>query len=202
MSLNDQTPSKLSDERLVERYRAGELEAFNVLVRRYEKGLFHFLMRFLNKPAAADDVFQEAFLQVHLSIDTFDTSRRFRPWLFTIAANKARDWLRRNKQTASATLSRPIDATAEDGREFADLLEARIPLPTEVAENHETQKLVQEVVEAMPDHLREILLLAYFERFAYKQIAEMLGLPLGTVKSRLHTAVATFAELWKQKYAG
>jgi len=202
MGLNDPNPADLPDEKLVELYRGGQTDAFAVLVRRYEKGLFHFLLRFVNKPAAADDVFQETFLQVHISIDSFDTSRSFRPWLFTIAANKARDWLRRSKQQASSALSTPIDAAAADGREFADLLEADIPMPADVAENRETQQLVQKVVADMPDHLREILLLAYFERFAYKQIAEMLGLPLGTVKSRLHAAVAAFAELWKKSYPG
>jgi len=201
MGLNNPKLSDLPDETLVEFYRAGRTDAFDVLVHRYEKGLFHFLLRFVNKPAAADDIFQDTFLQVHISIDSFDTGRSFRPWLFTIAANKARDWLRRSKQQARSALSTPIDAAADDGREFADLLEADVPLPAEVAENHETQQLVQEVVAAMPDHLREILLLAYFERFAYKDIAEMLGLPLGTVKSRLHAAVAAFAELWKKTYS-
>lgn len=75
-----------------------------------------------------------------------------------------------------------------------------LPMPAEEVEREETRELVQVVIGEMPEHLREVLLLAYFHQFAYKQIADMLSIPLGTVKSRLHAAVATFAELWKKRY--
>ncbi|HEX7008984.1 MAG TPA: sigma-70 family RNA polymerase sigma factor [Phycisphaeraceae bacterium] len=192
--------SQLSDEMLVERYRAGNERAFEVLMRRYRQELFHFLLRFVGNRAAAEDLFQETFLQVHLSIDTFDPSRSLKPWLFTIAANKARDYLRRSSRQQAAPLSALIDQAQPDGRSFIDLLEADLPLPTEDLEKREIQELVQEVVSTLPDHLREVLLLAYFNRFAYKEIAAMLNIPLGTVKSRLHAAVGTFAQLWKSRY--
>jgi hypothetical protein len=84
--LNDKT-----DEDLLSAYRLGDRTSFATLVERYQRELFHFLVRFLGDRAAAEDIFQEAFLQVHQSADQFDPQRRFRPWLFTIAANKARD---------------------------------------------------------------------------------------------------------------
>ncbi len=196
----------LSDEQLVELYRGGREEAFTELVKRYQRELFHFLVRFLSSRAAAEDVFQEAFLQVHISIDSFDTSRRFRPWLFTISANKARDWLRRNR-SGPASLSAPAGsggsapASDDDGQvAFVDLMEADLPRPADEAQRQEIRELVQRTVALMPEHLREVLLLAYFHRFAYKEVAEMLGIPLGTVKSRLHAAVATFSQIWKQHY--
>src|SRR5687767_2162997 len=83
-----------ADEQLLAEYRAGDKTKFAVLVLRYQRELYHFLVRFLGDRAAAEDVFQETFLQVHQSADQFDPSRRFRPWLFTIAANKARDLIR------------------------------------------------------------------------------------------------------------
>ncbi|MCC7147199.1 MAG: sigma-70 family RNA polymerase sigma factor [Phycisphaeraceae bacterium] len=198
MDLNsDQGLGRLTDEELVERYRSGQDGVFEELVVRYQETLFHFLMRFVGRRAVAEDLFQEAFLQVHLSIDTFDTSRRFRPWLFTIAANKARDWLRRNNQINAHVLSAPLEAGNDDGRQVIDLLESPVPLPDLTAEREETRRLVQDTVQALPDHLKEVLLLAYFQRLAYKDIAQMLGVPLGTVKSRLHAAVAAFAEQWR-----
>ena len=78
-----------TDEALLGSYMQGDRPAFAELIRRYSNELLHFLTRFLGSRAAADDVFQETFLQVHLSAETFDTKRRFKPWLFTIAANKA-----------------------------------------------------------------------------------------------------------------
>jgi RNA polymerase sigma-70 factor (ECF subfamily) len=186
----------MSDEQLVQQHRAGRTQAFAQLVQRYEGDLFRFLVRFVRKPAVADDLFQETFLQVHISIDQFETDRRFRPWLFTIAANKARDHLRRNKNAATTSLS-SSPGTGRDGPAMIDLLQDDLPLPDKSAIDQETRQLVQQTVEQLPDHLKEILLLAYFERFAYKEIADMLGIPVGTVKSRLHAAVAAFAQAWK-----
>src|ERR1043165_9090177 len=87
-----------SDEYLLDSYLRGDRAAFTTLMGRYSNELLHFLTRFLGSRAAADDVFQETFLQIHLSADTFDSERRFKPWLFTIAANKARDYHRKHSR--------------------------------------------------------------------------------------------------------
>lgn len=190
----------LTDEQLLGAYRTGRLEAFEALVRRYRPELLHFLIRFASNRAAGEDLFQETFLQVHISADTFDVNKRFKPWLFTIGANKARDHLRKNKRQKTVPLSALIDKKQEDGPSFIDLMQADLPLPDDLVQDGETADLVKAVVESLPDHLREVLLLAYFNQFAYKEIAEMLSIPLGTVKSRLHAAVGTFAQLWKARY--
>ena len=192
-----QNLEELTDEQLLGRHCGGDEAALGVLIERYRLELYHFLARFLGDRAAADDVFQESFIQVHISADTFDTSRRFKPWLFTIAANKARDLLRKNRRQQAVPLSAMLDKHSEDGRAFIDLLEADLPLPQERAQQEETGQIVRNVVASLPEHLREVLLLAYFNKMAYREIAENLGIPLGTVKSRLHAAVGTFAELWK-----
>ncbi len=192
--------SELTDEQLVGAYRQGRAEAFEALVGRYQPELLHFLIRFAGGRAAGEDLFQEAFLQVHISADSFDVSKRFKPWLFTIAANKARDYLRKNKRQRTVPLSALIDKKQTDGPSFIDLMQADLPMPEDLVQDGETAELVAAVVQTLPDHLREVLLLAYFNQFAYKEIAEMLSIPLGTVKSRLHAAVGTFAQLWKAKY--
>jgi RNA polymerase sigma-70 factor, ECF subfamily len=199
MPETDATPplEDLTDEQLLGRHRGGDEGALEVLIERYRLELFHFLARFLGNQASADDIFQEAFLQVHISAGTFDTSRRFKPWLFTIAANKARDYLRKNKRQKAASLSATVDQHQDGGRSFIDLLEADLPLPEEKAQQEEASQIVRQVVASLPDHLREVLLLAYFNKLAYREIAENLGIPLGTVKSRLHAAVGTFAQLYK-----
>lgn len=190
-----------SDEALVEAYRVrAQEEAFALLVARYKQELFRFLVKFTGKPAIADELFQEVFLQVHISIETFDTERRFKPWLFTIAANKARDHLRKHVRKQAVSFS-ALSGRQDEDRSVVDLLEADVAMPSDVADRHEVQDLVRRVVQSMPEHLREVLLLAYFEKLAYKEIAEMLEIPLGTVKSRLHTAVGTFATAWKAEYA-
>lgn len=187
----------VSDERLIEDYRQGDKRSFAKLVDRYHRELYHFLVRFLSNRASAEDVFQETFLQVHQSAETFDTQRRFRPWLFTIAANKARDLIRSQARRPANPLQAPISPNAEEGGEFIDLMESVDEAPGAEMEKRELQHLVHNTIGTMPENLREILLLSYFHQFPYKQISDILDIPLGTVKSRLHAAVAHFADRWK-----
>jgi RNA polymerase sigma-70 factor (ECF subfamily) len=186
-----------TDEMLLAAYRRGDRSSFAKLVERYHRELFHFLVRFLGDRAAAEDIFQETFLQVHQSADQFDPERRFRPWLFTIAANKARDLMRSQARRPTNPLQASINGSDEDSGQFIDLMSAASQLPGEPMERAELQQQVQKTVLNMPDHLREILLLSYFHQFPYKQISEILNIPLGTVKSRLHAAVAHFADRWR-----
>lgn len=185
------------DEELLNSYRHGDNAAFAKIVERYQRELYHFLVRFLGNRASAEDVFQETFLQVHQSAEQFDPQRRFRPWLFTIAANKARDLIRSQARRPTNPLSATISPGDSESGEFIDLMQSAGELPSEPMEKRELQKLVHDTVSTMPEHLREILLLSYFHQFPYKQISEILEIPLGTVKSRLHAAVAHFADRWK-----
>jgi RNA polymerase sigma-70 factor (ECF subfamily) len=190
-----------TDEQLLADYREGDRNAFTQLMSRYQRELYHFLVRFLGDRAAAEDVFQETFLQVHQSAEQFDPQRRFRPWLFTIAANKARDLIRSQARRPTNPLQASISPGDEESGEFIDLMQSVNAVPSESLEREELQKQVQTTVTAMPEHLREILLLSYFHQFPYKQISEILDIPLGTVKSRLHAAVAHFADRWRASSA-
>jgi RNA polymerase sigma-70 factor (ECF subfamily) len=186
-----------TDEQLLNDYRHGDKGAFGQLVSRYQRELYHFLVRFLGNRAAAEDVFQETFLQVHQSAEMFDPQRRFRPWLFTISANKARDLIRSQARRPTNPLQASIGSKEGEGGEFIDLMQSQGAMPGEAMEREELQRQVQQTVQSMPEHLREILLLSYFHQFPYKQIGEILDIPLGTVKSRLHAAVAHFADRWR-----
>jgi len=187
----------VSDAELLTRYTAGDEAAFREIVNRYKNGLYAFLHQFLNSQELVEDVFQETFLQLFASRKSFDQSRPLRPWLFTIAANKARDALRKWQRTAAVPIGTMAD---EEELSFDDVLNTiavhDVTAPEEI-EKHETAEQVEKVVGNMPDSLREILVLAYFSRFSYKQMAEILSIPIGTVKSRLHTAVGRFAKEWK-----
>jgi len=194
----------LTDEQLLEASRRGDSAAFRTLVLRYQIDLIRFLTRLMGDRQLAEDAFQETFLQVYVSADTFDPTKRFKPWLFTIAANKGRDILRRKARRQTMDLSAPVGGRrggeGEDagGAEYVDLMEVNVPAPDVSALSDERDRLVQRAVDRMPPSLREILLLAYFQRLSYTQIAEDLEIPLGTVKSRLHAAVAAFAREWKR----
>lgn len=189
-------PDQPSDEAVFERFLDGDAAAYRTLIERYHDDLLRFLTRLVGDRAAAEDLFQETFLQIHQSAHTFDTSRRFRPWLFTIAANKGRDYLRKRMRQRTVELSAPIGGP--DGTtSFVDLLEVDVPSPDAAMDASEQDRLVQTALSKLQPALREVLLLAYFQRLSYQQIAEDLGIPLGTVKSRMHAAVAAFARSWQ-----
>ena len=188
---------KQSDAELFARYAAGEEAAFRIIVNRYKNGLYVFLRRFLNRRDLIDDVFQETFLQLFTSRESFDTSRPLRPWLFTIAANKAKDALRKRQRTAAIPIGTIADSEEMSFDDVLNTLTSDSTMPYEKLEKGETAVRVRQVIANMPENLREILILAYFNKFSYKQMARILSIPIGTVKSRLHTAVGRFAGEWK-----
>ena len=197
MAEGPKSSEPIRDRDLLQRHLDGDEKAFASLINRHRRELFNFLARFVGNAALAEDVFQEAFLQLHLSAGAFDMSRRLKPWLFTIAANKARDALRSQSRRQMAPLDATIGPGSEEGASYADLLPSNIPAPDEDLLNLETREAVQKIVMAMPDNLRAVLMLSYFNDFSYKEIAEILDVPLGTVKSRLHAGVKYFARQWR-----
>lgn len=193
----------ISDESLFGQYCAGATELLEVLINRYRQELYAFLARFLGDGILAQDVFQETFLQIHLSKHTFQQGRAFKPWLFAVAANKARDAMRARgrHRTVSIDASPGPDHGDESGR-FVELIASGEPTPVAKLSEAEAAQAVRQVIAAMPDHLRQVLLLAYFQKLSYQQISEIVDIPLGTVKSRLHSALARFARLWARRTSG
>ncbi len=184
---------QVSDAELLSRYAAGDESAFRELVNRYKNSLYVFLRQFLNQNDLVEDVFQETFLQVFSSRESFDPNRPLRPWLFTIAANKAKDALRKQQRTATIPIGAVAQAQDMSFEELLNTLASDTAVPYDDLEKDETAVRVRQVIANMPENLREILILAYFNKFSYKQMAQILSIPIGTVKSRLHTAVGRFA---------
>ncbi len=191
-----------TDEHLLSEHLAGRSDAFELLVRRHSPELHRFALRFTNSSLAADDVVQETFIKVYQSAETFDTDRRFKPWLFTIAANKARDWIRQRSRRSELPLDAQIEKDGEAGsRSFLDLMSADDDDDAREVELEDQRRNVRVILEAMPEMLREVLILAYYHKLPYRDIAEVLGVPLGTVKSRLHSAVGHFGVAYRQALA-
>ena len=197
MTCMDHPFEKLTDAELLQQYAKGDEAAFREIVNRYKNSLYAFLKQFLNRSDLVDDVFQETFLQLFNSRKSFDLSRPLRPWLFTIAANKAKDALRKSQRTAAVPIGTLTESEEMSFDEMLSALSSDTAVPYDDLERSETVSLVNEVIGNMPDNLREILSLAYFNQFSYKQMADILSIPIGTVKSRLHAAVARFAKDWK-----
>jgi RNA polymerase sigma-70 factor (ECF subfamily) len=190
MSIVDQR----SDEELLAEHVAGKPGAFEVLVARHAEDLFGFFQRFVGNASVADDLVQETYLQVHLAAGSFDPARAFKPWLYTIAANKGRDYLRARGRRPVQSLDTPRGDG--DGPSPGALLGASDKPADDELDVEQRKEQVRAVIARMPESQRLILVLGYYQRLPYAEIADILGIPVGTVKSRLHAAVSHFAKLW------
>lgn len=196
MSAGDSLAS-VSDEELMQRLRQGQTEVFGTLVRRYERELYGYLRRYLGDESLAEDVFQNTFLQVHLKCKQYELGRPVRPWLYTIATHQAIDAMRRNQRHQTLRLEEP-NAVQNDGErvELLQLVECREGSPMDTVAASERREQIRATVDALPDLLRQVLVLAYYQGMKYREIAEILDIPVGTVKSRLHAALSKLQESW------
>ncbi len=186
-----------SDEELLRDHLAGKPAAFDALVARYVEDLYSFFERFVGNGAAAEDLVQETLLQVHLAAGAFDPTRTFKPWLYTIAANKGRDHLRARGRRPAQSLD--VATGHDETMTVGTLLEAESPDLGAQVDGDARRQLVHVVMNELPEAQKLMLVLGYFQRLPYSEIADILGVPVGTVKSRLHAAVNKFGELWRAR---
>jgi RNA polymerase sigma-70 factor (ECF subfamily) len=181
-----QERSTPTDEQLLLAYRIrGDGDAFSELVRRYERELYCYLRQYLGDPAMAEDVFQTTFLQLHLKCDQFKPGLKLRPWLYRIATNQAIDTVRRNRRHRLPSLDGSADTEAAVGA----TLVSDTPTPDQHMEQQDKRTWAQQAVDQLPEQLAQIVTLVYLNGLKYREAAEVLAIPLGTLKSRMHTAL-------------
>ena len=194
-------PAEPGDETLLRRFRTDhDQRAFETLVHRYERELFGFLRRYLHDAELAEDVFQATFLQVHLKKEQFEEGRRFRPWLYTIATNQAIDAQRRNRRHRMVSLDNRTGGEDDVGA-LVEMLSGSDRTADEKMEDEEAREWVRGAVEDLPDTLRSALLLVYHQGMKYREAADALGIPVGTVQSRLHAALLKLNETWQADHS-
>lgn len=191
-----------TDEELLLSYReTGDREVFALLVRRYETELYNYLRRYLANAEMAEDVFQATFLQVHLKCNQFEEGRKFRPWLYTVATNQAIDARRRAKRHRMVSLDRvTAGGDGEDAGKMLDLLVSGEPDPVARLDEREVREQVQESLHDLPELMQQLVHLVYYQGLKYREAAEVLDIPVGTVKSRMHAAMLRLAETWKNTH--
>ena len=183
-----------TDEALAVEARRGSEEAFRELVERFHRPVYALLVRIVRQPELAEDLAQETFLKAWKALARFDPERRFSSWIFKIAHNSALDELRRGG-LETVSLDAPFTADDEPPELPADLA-AENPLLRTLA--RESGQVLERAVARLRPAYRAILLLRFAQEMSYDEIAEVLGLPLGTVKIHLFRARA---ELLKEMKA-
>ena len=174
------TNQALSDEQLVASTLSGDVGAFNDLVHRWEGSLYKFVYRYLGDAEEARDICQEAFVRAYTNLDRFRGQAKFSSWLYQIALNLARSQFRR--QASRPTVS--IDEDEQQNR--LRLVATDQELPEDSAIHSERVRALQRALAELPDEQRTVIILKQYHGMKFREIAEVLGTPESTVKSRLY----------------
>jgi len=178
-----------TDEDLFARVRNhDDSAAFETLVHRYERELFAYLRRFLGDAGLAEDAFQSTFLLVHRKRARYVEGRPFRPWLYAIATNKAIDIQRRNRRHRMASLDRCGNGPDRDSSFAASVADCH-PTGDDTVAQRDAEAWMLAAIDRLPEPLRRTLALVYRSGLKHREVAATLGIPVGTVKSRVNTAI-------------
>ena len=170
----------MNDAYLVGSIVNGDTDAVRPLIERYEKPLAAVLQRALGASPDVDDVFQETWIRVVRSAHRYDPAQRFSAWLFAIAWNLVKDRWAKRVPVADVDLA---------------LMASREPSPEERAVEADQAEQLRELVARLPERLAQAILLRYFEELSEREVADRLGIPVGTVKSRIHNGLKLMREL-------
>jgi RNA polymerase sigma-70 factor (ECF subfamily) len=187
----EQDTAELSDDDLMWLLRKGNMEAFETLARRYEKKLLNFLYRFVNSREQAEDLVQKTLLKVYRNRLKFRNKGKFSTWMYTIAANLARDYLRKYRRYQFISLDEPVG----DNSNIIDFYHEPDEKKMTSLEAKEMSRVVRMAIDQLPDPQRMAILLSHFEHMSYDDIARVLSCSKGTVKSRIFRAKARLKEL-------
>ena len=182
------TPPDLT---LVDRCRRNDAAAFDEVVGRYKNKVYNYIYRMVGNSDDAEDLTQEVFVRMYTSLDTFRRQASLHTWLFRIAGNLCIDHFRRGKKSRGAaySLDEPVRGTGDGGEGAAghEVPDARYE-PHRLLEQQEMGEQIQQALGQLPDKLRTVLILHDIEDLPYEEISQVVGCPLGTVKSRLFHA--------------
>ena len=182
----------MTDEELVTAHLAGRASAFQELFNRYRDRLVHFITRKTGDADRAQDLVQEAFIRVTRHLHRFDTSKKFSTWVYTIASNLSKNELRNRSRSPLVLFQKLTSNWDEDHRPLQ--FEDTSMRPDDLYRKRFLQRIVEDTVEELPEHHRLVFRLRELEGKSYEEIAEITGVNLGTVKSRLHRARNSFAQ--------
>ncbi len=190
--VSEEPLSELSDEDLVTAHLQGRKGAFEALYERYHDRLVHFVARKTGDSDRAQDLVQEAFIRVTRHLHRFDTTKKFSTWVYTIASNLSKNELR-NRSRSPLILFQRLTGNWDDDHRPLQFEDFRMR-PDDLYRKRYLRRLVEDTVEELPEHHRLVFRLRELDGKSYEEIAEITGVNLGTVKSRLHRARNSFAQ--------
>ncbi len=183
----------LSDEVLIKKFQNGDISAYNQIVYRYKDKLLNFIYRYLNDIDRAEDLLQDTFMKLYTHKDSYQEIAKFSTWLYTIAANLSKTELRKLKRRKTFSVT---ELSREDRKFIIRGIEND---PSEQYLNDNLDKNIQKSLSELPNDFKTIIILRDIQELSYDEISKIVGLPLGTVKSRINRGRIKLQELLKKR---
>ena len=177
-------------------------EVFQELVRRYKDRIVHYIYRYVGQRATAEDLAQECFVRVFRNVAQYDPHAKFSTWIYTIATNLAKDEFKRRARHPARSLDWQSSESSDTTRDLPGARGSTTREPHIIVEKQELRDQIQDALRKLKDDDREILVLREIQQMPYDEIARILGVPMGTVKSRISRARAAFTDVWKEMTSG
>jgi RNA polymerase sigma-70 factor, ECF subfamily len=178
-----------SDEALMEAYQQGDARAFEHLLKRHRKPVYNFLYRQVGTSALAEDMLQEVFLRIIRGAPRYTRKAKFTTWMYTIARNLCVDQSRRAKHRKHPSLDQPLGRDSQGKRTLGDRMASQDPAVDRQAIGTELRDRLAEAINNLSDEQREVFLMREYHNLPFKEIAEIVGVPENTVKSRMRYAL-------------
>lgn len=178
------------DKTLIEEYLAGDEKSLEILIHRWLLSIYSFVYRYVGLGEAAEDITQEVFVKVWRNLKKFDQQKNFKTWIFSIAKNTSIDWLKKKKAIPFSNFE-----NEEGENQLTETLEDPSPLPNEILERAGVAEMLNAAMNQLTPKYRMVLFLRYNDHFTFREIAEVLGEPLDTIKSRHRRALIKLKKL-------
>ncbi len=179
-----QNPS-MTDEELMTAYQRGDVQAFRILFQKHQRGVFNYIYRYTGSRDESEEVFQDVFMKLHRAAATYQPTAKFSTWLYTIVRNLCIDVHRKKRLRHNVSMDEPL---YEDARTLHDVIAAEKPAPDSKSSDQQVGKIVEEALAQINEDQREVFLMREKAGLKFEEIAELTGVSVNTVKSRMRYA--------------
>ncbi|MDZ7269863.1 MAG: sigma-70 family RNA polymerase sigma factor [candidate division KSB1 bacterium] len=187
----------MTDADLIARFVKGDVNAFNTLVWRWQKTIYNFVLRYVGNREEAHDLTQQVFMRVHRSLPRLNKPASFSTWIHQIAANLCRDWIKQRRRRPAVSLENLQENGAADLHKHPalTLFPEASQHPDRIVSRNQLRELIEKALQEIPEEQRVVVIMKEYQGLKFTEIAEVLGAPVNTVKSRLYYGLSALRKV-------
>ncbi len=177
----------MTDAELIRAYKKGDTQALEKIMEKYKTPIYSYLLKMVRNSDCANDLFQEVFLKFIKNIQSYNEEKKFANWLYTVARNTVMDSFRKNKNRHFESLDQ---SRTEDFEPLSATVDSKEPSPENILIKNETSGKIDKAFEGLSDEQREVFIMRHYWGLSFKEIAEILKVPIGTALARMSRALS------------